>query len=100
MADDRYDSTKIEKDKFGKRRYKTTIYPRIPKSKEDIYIISKDGDRCDTLAYRYYDNTDFWWIIAQANHIGKGTLRIPAGRQIRVPTDLSDIFSELEELNK
>ena len=100
MADDRYDSTRIGKSKFGKRVYKTTMYPTINRAESDIYIVSKDGDRCDTLAHRYYDNTDLWWIIAQANHLGKGTLRIKAGKQIRIPTDLSDIFSDLEELNK
>ena len=96
----RYDTTKIEKDKFGQQVYSTTMYPEIQKHEDDIYIRSVDGDRLDKLAHKYYKNTSLWWIIAQANHIGKGTLSIEAGLQIRIPTNISDILSDLEDLNK
>ena len=95
----RYKSTKIEKNKFGEQVYKSTIYPQIEKKEDDIYIRAIDGDRLDNLAYKYYKNTNLWWIIAQANHIGKGTLVIKAGLQIRIPTDISGVMAELEDLN-
>tara|TARA_Y100000593_G_scaffold89991_1_gene175361 strand:- start:183 stop:485 length:303 start_codon:yes stop_codon:yes gene_type:complete len=100
MADKRYDYTKIEKNKFGDRTYSTTLYPEIKKRNDDIYIRSKDGDRLDNLAYKYYNNSALWWIIAQANHIGKGTLLIESGIQLRIPTNLSAIIADLEEINK
>ena len=100
MADKRYDYTKIEKNKFGDRTYSTTLYPEIKKRNDDIYIRSKDGDRLDALAHKYYKNAGLWWIIAQANQLGKGTLVIPSGKQVRIPTDLTDIFADLEKLNK
>ena len=66
----RYDSTKIKKTKLGDQVYGSTMYPTIQRSNDDIYIRSKEGDRLDTLAYKYYKNAGLWWIIAQANHIG------------------------------
>ena len=96
----RYDSTKIKKSKLGDQVYKTTVYPTINRTNEDIYIRSKEGDRLDTLAYKYYKNTSYWWIIAQANHIGKGTLVIEPGIQLRIPTNISDIIADLEKNNK
>ena len=97
----RYEHTKIGRDKvFGDEVYKTTIYPTIRKKNDDIYIRSKDGDRLDSLAFKYYKNASLWWIIAQANQLGKGTLVIKSGLQVRIPTDLTDIFADLEKLNK
>ena len=96
----RYQYTKKEKNKFGEQVYKTTLYPHIKKYEDDLYIRTIDGDRLDSLAHKYYKNPDLWWVIAQANHIGKGTLVIEPGIQIRIPTDLSGILNDLEDLNK
>lgn len=96
----RYTYTKIKKNKFGEQVYSSTLYPRIKRSDTDLYIRAVDGDRLDNLAFKYYKNAGLWWIIAQANHIGKGTLKIKAGLQLRIPTDLSEILTELEDLNK
>ena len=96
----RYEYTRIGRDKLGDEVYKTTIYPTIRKKNDDLYIRSKDGDRLDALAHKYYKNAGLWWIIAQANQLGKGTLVIPSGKQVRIPTDLTDIFADLEKLNK
>ena len=95
----RYESTKVEQTKLGDRVYKTTIYPTITKKNDDIYVMSKEGDRCDALAFKYYKNSGLWWIIAQANHIGKGTLVIESGIQLRIPLEVGEILAELEELN-
>ena len=76
----RYEFTDKESD-----RYLTSRYPVIPKSDNDLYIISRVGDRLDLLASRFYETTEAWWIIAEANQIGKGTLVIPPGLQIRIP---------------
>ncbi len=96
----RYEYTRIARNKFGDQVYKTTMYPTIRRKNDDIFIRSKIGDRLDTLANKYYKNSGLWWIIAQANQIGKGTLVIEPGIQLRIPTDISDVMSELEAENK
>ena len=96
----RYEYTRIGRNKSGDEVYKTTMYPTIKRKNDDLFIRSKVGDRLDTLAHKYYKNASLWWIIAQANQIGKGTLVIKPGLQLRIPTDISDVMNELEKLNK
>ena len=97
MAYDRYKSAAVGKDKLGNRFLGTIIYPEIPKSASDIYIMARKGDRLDLLAYSYYEDSTLWWIIAQANHLGKGTLSISEPQRLRIPTDLDSILVSLEE---
>jgi len=72
--------------KRKRRRYNSNLPPLIEKLDTDIYIISRDGDRLDMLAYEYYGDQSQWWVIAQANHIGKGTFAIEPGIRIRIPS--------------
>ena len=50
----RYSSTREKFDKSGVRVYSTTYYPEIPISNNDSFIVSKEGDRLDNLAHKYY----------------------------------------------
>ena len=91
----RYQFTDTDKD-----RYLTNRYPVIPRSDRDLYIISRTGDRLDLLAQRFYETPEAWWIIAEANQIGKGTLVIPPGLQIRIPDNgmmYLDLLEQAEE---
>ena len=99
MAVNRHKYAKIKKDKTGKRGWTSTILPNIPKSNTDIYIYSKVGDRLDLLANQYYSDVTLWWIIAKANNLGKGSLNISPGTQIRIPQDLKTIYAILERRN-
>lgn len=79
----------IEKRLDSKRkrlRYNSNLPPKIEKAAEDIYIIARHGDRLDQLAYEYYGDQSQWWVIAQANNIGKGTFAIEPGIRVRIPS--------------
>tara|TARA_Y100001973_G_C5129916_1_gene297180 strand:- start:67 stop:369 length:303 start_codon:yes stop_codon:yes gene_type:complete len=86
--------------KTSNRILNTTFYPKIEASNTDLYIISRDGDRIDTLANQYYKDISKWWIIASANNIGKGTMEIPTGIQLRIPMDIPKYVSQLEQMQK
>ena len=65
----RYDSGKKRKDKdTGREFYSSIMYPKIERTPEDIYIR------------------------------GKGTLAIPAGKQIRIPMDTDKIIGDFNEM--
>ena len=81
-----------------KQIYETIYYPEIEISDDDIYIISKRLDRLDILAYEHYNDQTLWFVIAEANNLGKGTLIIPPGTRIRIP-DPSKIY-EIQTLIK
>ena len=85
----RYENTKTKKNKdIKKRSYQTTIYNKVPERNDDMYFIAQEGDRCDNLAYRFYNNTEYWWFIAKVNNLT--TMNIPAGTKLRIPTSTRD----------
>lgn len=95
----RYANIKTKKNTSGKGVASSILYPPIPRNAQDIYIITTVGDRMDMLAKTYYGQINLWWIIAEANAIGKGTLDIPIGTQLRIPKDLYNIQRDFENLN-
>ena len=85
----------------GKPYYKAKVYPNIPLSESDIYVITTIGDRLDLLAYSYYRDVNLWWIISAANNNAtKGSLFPAPGTQLRIPTDLSNITSLFNKFNQ
>lgn len=99
----RYSDIPEKKNDSGKRVRRSTFMPTIVPSQTDIYIITTVGDRLDLLAHKYYGDVSYWWIIAQANvesNVGKGTMVLPVGIQLRIPTNPVEITQQLNELNK
>jgi len=97
---DRYNFTNNTKiDSTGKTVYKSILYPQIRTSADDIFIIVKETDRLDLLAYKYYGDVTMWWVIAQANHI-KNTFYIAPGTQIRIPINTDVITTDTNDLNR
>jgi hypothetical protein len=84
----------------GKEVYKTTIYPPVPLSDSDIYITASETESLDTLAFKYYNDSTLWWIIANINNIGKGRLSIEPGLQLRIPTDIISVLNTFKQLNQ
>ena len=70
----------------GNLKYNTTIYPKVPESNDDLYVITQDGDRLDNLAMTFYGDPNLWWYIAHVNHLDSMTVRV--GTRLRVPTSL------------
>jgi len=100
----------IPKEKIdGKTVYKTSRYPEVPLSENDIYVISTQGVRFDVLAQQYYGDSSLWWVISIANtgNAGAGTLPvlpqnslvIPEGTQIRIPNNPIQIYNVFNQIN-
>ena len=90
----RYSSNKVAKDKNSKPYQTSYIIKNIPYSPEDRFVEVTTTDRLDLIAHKYYGNRDFWWIIAAANNIGKGTLNIDEGVILRLPANPQSINSK------
>lgn len=89
----RYKNTPIRKDKNGVRYYRPTIVPNIPITDGDQFVFPFDGDRLDSLAQRYYGDSNLWWIIAKANNINNGQIGLDPEKMIRIPGDISKIIN-------
>ena len=95
----RYDNTSVTVNRKGQRVLVPTLYPQIPLSDSDKFVFPKDGDRLDNIAFRYYGDASLWWIIAQANNLGKGRTILNPNFQMRIPGNQSKIIADFEKLN-
>ena len=97
----RYDNPIIKTTKSGKQYFKSKFYPNIPLSETDDYVITTIGDRLDSLAYSYYNDSTLWWIISIANNnITKGALYPTPGTQLRIPTDIFSVLELYDQFNQ
>jgi nucleoid-associated protein YgaU len=81
--------------------FQTTRLPKIEKSFSDRFIFTREGDRLDNLAFEFYGDPRYWFVLALANNLGKGTLAVERGLQLRVPpqsviTDMEDALEYVE----
>ena len=91
MSFNRYKNTKKKDGKYGK-----TDYPVITTSIDDVYVYSREGDRLDTLAYKYYKDTALWWIIAKANELPPDSVFIESAIRLRIPANYLDILRNIK----
>ena len=84
--------------RISDNRFLTSEYPSFPQKSTDKYIISRSGDRLDLLAKEFYGDQRQWWILADANNIGKGTLNVEPGLQIRIPFPIRNLKDKLEDI--
>ena len=97
----RYDNNIILKTSDSKPYYKSKIYPTIPLSESDIYVITTIGDRLDYMAYTYYRDSELYWIISIANNnVTKCSLFPIPGTQMRIPSNVSSVLSLFNKFNK
>jgi len=95
----RYTSVKRKKDSNGNRIVSTAIIPKIPRSNNDTFVMIVERTRLDHLAYKFYKNPEYWWVIANANNIN-GTMYAKLGSQIRIPMNITQIIAEYNRINE
>ena len=95
----RYNSAKIRRDKNGTRYYKPTIVPNVPIKDSDIFVYPVYGDRFETIAQRYYNDSTLWWIIAKANELSRGEISADPLKKLRIPTEIDDILESVQKSN-
>lgn len=96
----RYQNIQITKNsELGSQFYVNNIYPEIPLSEEDNYVITVLGDRLDLLAFDFYGDVSFWWIIASANALPGDSINLEPGIQLRIPVNISNILNQYKEVN-
>jgi hypothetical protein len=81
-------------DRYSKFRVGNNIeivpFVEISKSSTDMYETYKKGvTRLDKLSYEYYGNSDYAWLIMQANpQYGSLEYNIPDLTELRIPYPL------------
>lgn len=95
-----YNESYIKTSESGRRYYQNVIYPEIPLSEDDIYILTTGADRYDTLALQFYGDASLWWIISSANNSKKDGLIVLPGVQLRIPANPTDAKVNFTNLNQ
>ena len=90
----RYENNPIKKTFDGKEVYRTKIYPNIPLKDTDVYVMTETGDRLDTLAFQYYEDSSLWWIIAAANNMHDAPMGLQDGTILRIPLNYIEIVTD------
>lgn len=90
----RYRRNGIKTTMDGINVYRPRIYPNIPVSNFDLYVMSEMGDRLDTLANTYYNDPTLWWVIAAANNIHTAPIGLREGTILRIPADYTAVISQ------
>jgi nucleoid-associated protein YgaU len=62
-------------------------------------LIVTEKTRLDHLAFKFYENANYWWVIGIANSI-KGTMYVTPGKQIRIPREISTVIQDFNKINK
>lgn len=93
----RYENNDSKKLNDGRNVYRSRIHPEIPLRDDDIYVASETGDRLDTLAYQYYEDSSLWWIIASANNIHNAPFGLKDGTILRIPQNYIEILVNFSE---
>lgn len=96
----RYNSIQRLKTEEGRRYIKNAVYPDVPVTADDTYVIATVGDRYDTLALQFYKDVSLWWIIASANPSSSSdSIVATPGTQLRIPANPQDIVALYNRLN-
>lgn len=101
MSDIRYELTKerVLVDSYGTQYIPNRIYPEVPLSEDDYYVMSQVGDRYDKLSLRFYGTMEYWWIILVANNGKEDSLVLEPGTQVRIPADPLSYINRFRQQN-
>lgn len=83
----------------GSLYYTNNVYPDIPATDQDYYVITTLGDRLDLLAYDFYQDSSLWWVIASANALPGDSIFPPIGIQLRIPVNIDSIILNYKSVN-
>ena len=96
----RYQDIQVVKyNSTGSQYYTNNMYPDVPYSETDNYVITTVGDRLDLMAFDFYGDSELWWVIASANALPGDSLVVEPGTQLRIPVDLAGIVNTYKLLN-
>ena len=94
----RYSYTKKTKNENEKNIETTTLLNRVKPRPNDSFIRVVEKTRLDHLAYKFYDNPSYWWVIASANGIA-GKMYAEPGIQLRIPKNISEVIQDHIKIN-
>ena len=98
MGRSRYAGNKVFGDHYGTWDNPVTdniLGPDILDGVDTVDYIYGIADRLDLLAYKYYGDSDYWWIIALANNV-QDPFSVAVGQRLKIPQDIRAILGKIQ----
>jgi len=95
----RYLTIPTEKTNDGKTIYRQIYYPSIGELEDDIYIITGSQDRLDLIAYDFWGDESYWWVLVMINNLEGDSMFPPIGIQLRIPKSIENIKNKFLQEN-
>ena len=78
--------------------YRKVPFIEVPQSPSDIYVYYEVGKtRLDLLSYQYYGDSNYGWLILQANpSVGSLEFNIKNNTKLRIPYPLENAIQGYE----
>jgi hypothetical protein len=96
----RYLTIPTQKIEDGRTIISQTYYPEIGFNEDDVYIITSYNDRLDLIAYDFWGDESFWWVVAMVNNLECDSFFPPIGIQLRIPKDITSIINTFNKENE
>ena len=80
----------------GDGKIKIVPYGKIPVKSTDFFEkYEKNKSRLDIISYNYYNDSNYGWLILQANpEYGSMEYNIPDGAMLRIPYPLNESIED------
>jgi len=66
--------------------YETAILNKIVEEVVPFYYTTRGNERLDNISNLFYKTPANWWMIAKANNLANGTIAVPDGTKLLIPT--------------
>lgn len=80
----KYQELKAKKEKTGKTVYVTRLLEDSPTKILTTYE-PVAYERLDSVAFKFYGDPKFWYLLAQANNLANGVFHAPPGITLLIP---------------
>lgn len=81
----------------GNRYYENIYFPYVRDEIIDFYIYSVEGDSLDKLSKEYYQDENYWIILASVNNLSG--MNVKGGIQLKIP-NLKLYLDEFKKVNQ
>lgn len=76
----------VGKTLYGKQYYLADTLPDVKTTESDKTYKARSGERLENIAYKFYGDPTYWWIIAKANGLTDGRFALNDGQVLTIPT--------------
>lgn len=84
----------VKTGEMGNNLFSTRPILSMDPHRTDRYHVTTETDSLESLAFKYYGNQEWWWVLADVNGIAF-PMSVEIGKVLRIP-DIERVKAEIE----